>query len=62
MAMTINSSPVLKGESALYFLEEAERNGALPTPLLSLEQEATLRETERRSREFYDLLFKQKHG
>lgn len=29
MAMTINSSPVLTGESARAFLEEAERNGKL---------------------------------
>lgn len=57
MAMTINSSPVLKGESALAFLEEAERNGKLPTPHLSAEQEAKLREIERKSREFYHFLF-----
>ncbi|MGM9801753.1 MAG: hypothetical protein ACI309_05525 [Candidatus Limisoma sp.] len=57
MAMTINSSPVLKGESALAFLEEVERNGKLPTPHLSAEQEAKLREIERKSREFYHFLF-----
>lgn len=34
MAMTINSSPVLVGESAKAFLEEAERNGKLPPPCL----------------------------
>ena len=33
MAMTINSSPVLTGESARAFIEEAERNSKLPTPL-----------------------------
>lgn len=52
MAMTINSSPVLVGESARIFIEEAERNGKLPTPRLSAEREAELREIDRRSREF----------
>lgn len=52
MAMTINSSPILVGESAKAFLEEAERNGKLPTPRLSPEREAELREIDRRSREF----------
>lgn len=62
MAMTINSSPVLEGESALAFLEEAEKNGKLPTPRLTEEQEAQLRETERRSRDFYNRLFGRKNG
>ena len=44
MAMTINSSPVLTGESARVFYEEAERNGKLPTPRLSAEREAQLQE------------------
>lgn len=57
MAMTINSSPVLTGESARAFFEEAERNGKLPTPHLTVEQEAKLREIERRSREFYQRVF-----
>lgn len=52
MAMTINSSPVLVGESAKAFLEEVERNSKLPTPRLSPEREAELREIDRRSREF----------
>lgn len=52
MAMTINSSPVLVGESAKAFLEEAERNSKLPTPRLSPEREAELREIDRKSREF----------
>lgn len=52
MAMTINSSPVLKGESARAFIEEAERNGKLPTPRLSPEHEAQLAEFLRKSREF----------
>lgn len=56
MAMTINSSPVLTGESAIAFVEEAERNGKLPTPRLSPEREAQLREMERRSREFLSFL------
>lgn len=55
--MTINSSPILEGESAMAFLEEAERNGKLPTPRLSSEKEARLREIERKSREFYRMLF-----
>ena len=61
MAMTINSSPVLTGESAIAFVEEAERNGKLPTPGLSQEREAELRETERISRELYALLRKSKN-
>ena len=62
MAMTINSSPVLTGESAKAFLEEAERNGKLPTPLLSEEREAQLREIERKSRVFYHQLFGKNNG
>lgn len=50
--MTINSSPVLTGESARVFVEEAERNGKLPTPCLSLEREAQIAEFLRKSREF----------
>lgn len=52
MAMTINSSPVLTGESAKAFLEEAERNGKLPTPRLSPEREEQIAEFLRKSREF----------
>lgn len=52
MAMTINSSPVLTGESAKAFVEEAERNGKLPTPRLSARREAELRNYERKCREF----------
>lgn len=52
MAMTINSSPVLSGESARAFVEEAERNGKLPTPRLSPEHEAKLRDYEQKCREF----------
>lgn len=50
--MTINSSPVLTGESARAFVEEAEKNSQLPTPKLTPEREAELREMEKRSREF----------
>lgn len=57
MAMTINSSPILTGESAKAFIEEAERNTKLPTPRLSPEREAQIREFEKRSREFYNKLF-----
>lgn len=59
MAMTINSSPILTGESARAFLEEAERNSKLPTPRLSQEREAELREIERKSRELFYLITKQ---
>lgn len=52
MAMTINSSPVLVGESALAFVEEAERNGKLPTPRLSAEREAQITEFLRKSHDF----------
>lgn len=52
MAMTINSSPILTGESAKFFVEEAERNGHLPTPNLSPEREAQIAEFLRKSRDF----------
>ncbi len=35
MAMTIKRTPELWGEDARAFVEEAERNGKLPTPTLS---------------------------
>lgn len=62
MAMTINSSPVLTGESAKAFIEEAERNGKLPTPRLSAEREAELREVEKKSREFLFFLKNRANG
>lgn len=62
MAMTINSSPVLTGESAQAFIEEAERNGKLPTPRLSPERESQLREMDRRSRALFISLFGRKNG
>ena len=52
MAMTINSSPVLKGETAKYFVEEADRNSNLPTPQLTERREEELKEMDRRSKEF----------
>ncbi|MEZ3549421.1 MAG: hypothetical protein K1W02_01620 [Muribaculaceae bacterium] len=52
MAMAINSSPVLTGESARIFFEEAERNGKLQTPRLSPERERQLREYDKKCREF----------
>ncbi|MCM1066650.1 MAG: hypothetical protein NC418_03635 [Muribaculaceae bacterium] len=52
MAMTINSSPVLVGESAQAFVEEADRNSQLPTPRLSPEREAQIEEFLRKSRDF----------
>lgn len=62
MAMTINSSPVLVGESARAFLEEAERNSKLPTPHLSKEREAELREIDRKSRELLSFIMSHKNG
>lgn len=50
--MSINSSPVLIGESARAFVEEAEKNGKLPTPHLSAEREAQIAEFLRKSRNF----------
>lgn len=52
MAMTISSSPVLESEAALAFIEEAERNGKLPTPRLSPEREAQISAFLKRSRDF----------
>lgn len=42
MAMTIKTSPELWGEDAKVFMEEAERNGKLPTPKLSETQRKVL--------------------
>ncbi len=42
MAMTIKTSPVLRGEDAQNFIEEADRNGKLPTPKLSASQRKVL--------------------
>lgn len=52
MAMTINSSPVLTGESAKEFIKEAESNGSLPTPTLSPEREKEIHEFLQRSNDF----------
>ncbi|MCM1067228.1 MAG: hypothetical protein NC418_06625 [Muribaculaceae bacterium] len=62
MAMTINSSPVLIGDSARFFVEEAEKNGKLPTPRLSNEREAELREVDNRSRKLLSLILSKKDG
>ena len=62
MAMTINSSPVLTGESAPASIEEAERNSQLPTPRLTEEEEEQLREFERKSREFFQRIFGKNNG
>ncbi len=40
--MTIKTSPELWGEDAKVFMEEAERNGKLPTPKLSETQRKVL--------------------
>lgn len=42
MAMTIKTSPELRGEDARFFTEEAARNGKLPTPKLSDSQKRIL--------------------
>ena len=42
MAMTIKTSPVLRGEDAQNFIEEADRNGKLPTPKLTASQRKVL--------------------
>lgn len=55
--MTINSSPVLNGESARLFVEEAIRNGKLSTPVLSSDREEQIREMDRRSRDLFTSLF-----
>lgn len=62
MAMTINSSPVLVGESARIFVEEAERNGKLPTPRLSTEREEELRDIDNRSRKLLSSILGRKNG
>lgn len=62
MAMTINSSPVLTGESAKAFVEEAERNGKLPTPRLSPVREVELREVERKLRKLLSSLRNRRNG
>lgn len=42
MAMTIKTTPELWGEDARKFIEEAERNGKLPTPKLTETQRKML--------------------
>lgn len=62
MAMSINSSPILTGDSAIAFVEEAERNGKLPTPRLSQKREEELNEIDRKSREFLSFLRNRRDG
>lgn len=62
MAMTINSSPVLTGESAKIFYEEAEKNSCLATPKLSEEKEEELRKMEEDSRNFTQYLLNKIYG
>ncbi len=57
MAMTINSSPVLTGESAQIFFDEAQKKSHLPAPRLSPEREEKLRQFEQASHDFYIHLF-----
>lgn len=52
MAMSINSSPVLTGESARAFIEEAERNSMRPTLKISKEREAQIADFLRKSHDF----------
>lgn len=60
--MTINSSPVLVGESARIFIEEADKNGKLPTPRLSPAREAELRDIDNRSRKLLTYILGRKDG
>ena len=53
MAMTINSSPILTGDSALFFNEEAQRNAELPTPSLSHQKELEIKEFLKRSNDIH---------
>lgn len=62
MAMTINSGPVLTGESARVFIEEFEKNNKLPRYELSEEEEQELLEIECKSREFMARLKQKLHG
>ena len=62
MAMTINSSPILEGESARLFIEEAEINGKHATPRRTEEREAELREIETRSRKLLSMILGRKNG
>ncbi len=52
MAMTINSSPELLGNSAIDFIAEADRNSQNPAPRLSEERELEISEFLRKSRDF----------
>lgn len=52
MATIINTSPELWGESAIEFDRIADINGKKPTPHLSLEEEQSLRDFFKKSREF----------
>ena len=58
MAVVYRSSPVLKGESAKAFIEEAERMAKLPTPRLSPKRKAELDDFNRRSKEFEEKLLR----
>lgn len=60
--MTINSSPVLTGESAKAFFEEAEQYAKLPTPRLTQKREEELREMDNVSREFMQNLKNKLNG
>lgn len=50
--MSINSSPELRGESAIAFMEEAEKNGQLPTPRLSPERQTQIEVFLKKSKDF----------
>lgn len=52
MAIAIKTSPELTGESARIFIEEAEKLGQLPTPVLNAAEKSRLEEFLKRSREF----------
>jgi hypothetical protein len=52
MAMTINSSPVLMGDSARAFIEEADLNARKETPQLSNQRESEIAAFINKSRSF----------
>lgn len=62
MAMSINSSPVLTGESAIAFWEEAEKKTNYPNTKLTVEREEELQKIEKESKEFADYLMKKING
>ena len=52
MAIAIKSSPILTGDSATAFVEDAERMSQLPAPRLNEEEKTRMDALLRRSKEF----------